>query len=161
MLIPEGLLLPLNRAPTLSYTKQLETRVAQLEDALSRARSQPSSSEAELRKAGSPASTGGSSTSAAGGGGVLHRMKDEENASEQDLAQDFEGLQVENDGRISFHGPTSLFQLPGGAVPEASGASSQLAMGIGARKERLINNAWRERAFEQLAAMPVGSLLLY
>ena len=127
-----------------------------MEDALSRARSQQpsSSSEAELRKAGSPASTGGSSASA--GAGVLHRIKDEENASEQDLAQDFEGLQVENDGRISFHGPTSLFQLPGGAVPESSGASSQLAMGIGARKERLINNAWRERAFEQLAAMPVG-----
>lgn len=125
-----------------------------MEDALSKARSQPSASEAELRKAGSPASTGGSSASA--GAGVLHRIKDEENASEQDLAQDFEGLQVENDGRISFHGPTSLFQLPGGAVPESSGASSQLAMGIGARKERLINNAWRERAFEQLAAMPVG-----
>lgn len=134
-----------------------------MEDALSRARSQQpsSSSEAELRKAGSPASTGGSSASASGGAGVLHRMKDEENASEQDLAQDFEGLQVENDGRISFHGPTSLFQLPGGAVPEASGASSQLAMGIGARKERLINNAWRERAFEQLAAMPVSFVFGY
>lgn len=116
-----------------------------------------------MRKAGSPASTGGSSASASasGGAGVLHRMKDEENASEQDLAQDFEGLQVENDGRISFHGPTSLFQLPGGAVPEASGASSQLAMGIGARKERLINNAWRERAFEQLAAMPVSFVFGY
>jgi hypothetical protein len=31
-------------------------------------------------------------------------------------------------------------------------------MQLEGRKERLINNAWRERAFEQLAAMPVGGL---
>jgi hypothetical protein len=34
-------------------------------------------------------------------------------------------------------------------------------MQLEGRKERLINNAWRERAFEQLAAMPVGGLLAY
>jgi hypothetical protein len=33
-------------------------------------------------------------------------------------------------------------------------------MQLEGRKERLINNAWRERAFEQLAAMPVGGLLV-
>lgn len=140
----------MHRAPTLSYTKQLESRVAQLEEALAKIRSQQPS-DTELRKTTSPASTGGSSASPS-----LRQqtIKEEEEGSEQDLSQDFEGLKIENDGRISFHGPTSLFQLPSG-VPEASSVFP-LGMEMGARKERLINNAWRERAFEQLAAMPVG-----
>lgn len=66
----------------------------------------------------------------------------------------FEGLQVETDGRISFHGPTSLFQLPSGLVNEVSTATGT-SQELEARKERLINNAWRERAFEQLATMQV------
>lgn len=137
------------RAPTLSYTKQLESRVAQLEDALTKLRATQSSSEAaELRKGSSPASTAASASPS-----VPYRIAEEDEGSEQDLAQDFEGLKVENDGRISFHGPTSLFQLPGGMLPESS-STAHLAGEIGARKERLINNAWRERAFEQLAAMP-------
>lgn len=141
----------MHSAPTLSYTKQLESRVAQLEDALAKLRSQQPS-DTDLRKATSPASTGGSSASLS-----VRRIKEEE-GSEQDLSQDFEGLKVENDGRISFHGPTSLFQLPSGALSEAS-STLPLRMELGARKERLINNAWRERAFEQLAAMPVGAHL--
>ncbi|KAI9932217.1 hypothetical protein MW887_009727 [Aspergillus wentii] len=136
-------------APTLSYTKQLETRVAQLEDALSKIRGQQSP-RPELQKGSSPASTGEISSSSPG---LSHRIKEEEDATERDLTRDFEGLKVENDGRISFHGPTSLFQLPSGVVNETS-SSSNLAMAMEARKERLINNAWRERAFEQLAVMP-------
>lgn len=91
------------------------------------------------------------------------RIKEEDESSSADLARDFEGLKVEHDGRISFHGPTSLFQLPSGALNEAA-STSRLAVQHEARKERLINNAWRERAFEQMATMPVGltmeSLLL-
>lgn len=64
-------------------------------------------------------------------------------------------MNVENDGRISFHGPTSLFQLPSGVLNETA-STSNVAQELEARKERLINSAWRERAFEQMAAMPVG-----
>lgn len=129
----------------------MESRVAQLEEALAKFRSQQPS-DTELRKATSPVSTGGGSSASPS---VRQRTikEEEEEGSEQDLSQDFEGLKVETDGRISFHGPTSLFQLPSG-VPEASSVFP-LGMELGARKERLINNAWRERAFEQLAAMPV------
>lgn len=72
------------------------------------------------------------------------------------LAGDIEGLKIEEDGRISFHGPTSLFQLPSGLAPENPNPmlAEQCADG---RKERLINNAWRERAFEQLTTIPVCS----
>ena len=127
----------------------MESRVAQLEEALAKFRSQQPS-DTELRKATSPASTSGGSSASLS---VRQRAIKEEEGSEQDLSQDFEGLKVETDGRISFHGPTSLFQLPSG-VPETSSVFP-LGMELGARKERLINNAWRERAFEQLAAMPV------
>ena len=136
------------RAPTLSYTKQLESRVAQLEDALVKLRSQQP--DADTRKVSSPASVAESSSSAG------RRIKTEHDDT-QDLAREFDGLNVETDGRISFHGPTSLFQLPSGVVNETA-SSSPFAQELEARKERLINSAWRERAFEQMATMPVRSL---
>ncbi|KAB8071983.1 fungal-specific transcription factor domain-containing protein [Aspergillus leporis] len=135
-------------APTLSYTKQLEARVAQLEDALTKLRSQQQSA-GEVRKASTPSSTGEGSLSPS----LRTRIKEEDESSSSDLARDFEGLKVEHDGRISFHGPTSLFQLPSGALNETT-STSRLAVQYEVRKERLINNAWRERAFEQMATMP-------
>ncbi|KAL4912828.1 fungal-specific transcription factor domain-containing protein [Aspergillus aurantiobrunneus] len=133
-------------APTLSYTKQLERRVAELEDALAKPPNQQTPDLAE----GSPsaASTGETSQNSR----ILNR-KDDDTGDEQDLSRDFEGLKVEHDGRVSFHGPTSLFQLPSGALNPAA-SSSQLAVQAGERKERLVNNAWRERAIEQMATMP-------
>jgi len=102
----------------------------------------------DARKVSSPASVAESSSSAG-------RKIKTENEDTQDLARDFDGLNVENDGRISFHGPTSLFQLPSGVVNETA-STSHFSQEIEARKERLINSAWRERAFEQMAAMPVS-----
>ncbi|KAJ5535902.1 transcriptional regulator family: Fungal Specific TF [Penicillium frequentans] len=131
-------------APTLSYTKQLETRVTQLEEALARLRNQ--SVDADAKKVSSPASVAESSSSAG------RRVKIEHDET-GDLAREFDGLNVENDGRISFHGPTSLFQLPSGAVSETA-STLQFSQEMEARKERLVNNAWRERAFEQMATMP-------
>ncbi|KAG2421011.1 hypothetical protein HFD88_000627 [Aspergillus terreus] len=135
-------------APTLSYTKQLEARVAQLEAALSNLRNPSSSSDVYPRHDASPASTRESSSKSPGG---RSRVK-EEDENKANLSN-FEGLNVEHDGRISFHGPTSLFQLPSGALTEAS-STSHLGMQLETRKERLINNAWRERAYEQMATMP-------
>ncbi|KAL4880947.1 fungal-specific transcription factor domain-containing protein [Aspergillus karnatakaensis] len=134
-------------APTLSYTKQLETRVAQLENDLAELRSRQTSDSARGTPSSAASAEEGSSNSR-----TLSR-KEEDVRDEQDLSRDFEGLKVEHDGRISFHGPTSLFQLPSGALnPTASGL--QLAMQVGDRKERLVKNAWRERAIEQMATMP-------
>lgn len=75
-------------------------------------------------------------------------------SDDQGLSRDFEGLKVENDGRVSFHGPTSLFQLPSGALNSAI-SNPHLAPQAGGRKERLVSNAWRERAMEQMATMAV------
>ncbi|PLB33621.1 putative C6 transcription factor [Aspergillus candidus] len=131
-------------APTLSYTKQLEARVAQLENALSKVHVQQPS-ETDSGEGPSPAKRTRSP-------GSQTPLRDRRQSSEE-LARDLDGLQVEHDGRISFHGPTSLFQLPGGALKETSPAS-QLTTPLEGRKERLVNNAWRERAYEQMATMP-------
>ncbi|KAJ5725308.1 uncharacterized protein N7483_006665 [Penicillium malachiteum] len=116
-------------SPTLSYTKQLESRVAQLEDILTKLRNQQA--DVEARKVSSPASVAESSSSAG------RKIKVEHDET-QDLARDFDGLNVENDGRISFHGPTSLFQLPSGVVSETT-STTHFAQELEARKERLIN----------------------
>ncbi|KAF7713708.1 Nitrogen assimilation transcription factor [Penicillium ucsense] len=131
-------------APTLSYTKQLEARVAQLEDALSKARGEPA--DTDVPKASSPLSLAESSSSA----GYKVRSAGDDS---RELARDFEGLSIETDGRISFHGPTSLFQLPSGLLSETK-PTALVVHELQARKERLVHSAWRERAFEQMASIP-------
>ncbi|KAJ5491293.1 hypothetical protein N7539_002860 [Penicillium diatomitis] len=132
-------------APTLSYTKQLEARVAQLEDALSKARGEPT--DTDVPKASSPLSLAESSSSAG------HKVRSAGDDS-REMARDFEGLSIETDGRISFHGPTSLFQLPSGLLSETK-PTALVVHELQARKERLVHSAWRERAFEQMASIPV------
>lgn len=117
-----------------------------MEETLTKLRNQ--NVDADAKKVSSPASVAESSSSAG------RRVKIEHDET-SDLAREFDGLNVENDGRISFHGPTSLFQLPSGAVSETA-STLHFAQEMEARKERLINNAWRERAFEQMATLPVG-----
>lgn len=137
-----------SRTPTLSYTKQLESRVAELEEALSKLVGQHSS-EASSVKGESPASPAEANASPS------RRIKIVDGGTDNlDLIKEFEGLKVERDGRVSFHGPTSLFQLPSSATEHAS-PSARRVKDLGASRERLINNAWRERAFEQLSAIPV------
>lgn len=134
------------RPPTLSYTKTLETKVAELEATIAQLRNPQSrqagsvNEEPEQNFAEAPEPSPGTDKSG--------------EQTEEDLSQDFEGLKVEDDGRVSYHGQTSLFHLPSGAVSESL-APTHLGLGLDARKERLINNAWRERAFEQLACIPV------
>jgi hypothetical protein len=132
----------------LAYTKQLERRVAELEEALAKHRSQQTPDAA----AGTPSSAASTNENSLNSTSSNH--KDDEISGDQGLSRDFEGLKVEHDGRVSFHGPTSLFQLPSGALNPAV-SNPQLATQAGGRKERLVNNAWRERAIEQMATMPV------
>jgi hypothetical protein len=68
-----------------------------------------------------------------------------------------ENLRVEEDGRVSFHGSTSLFQLPG-SIRAHTAEHTQPDQEMAAKKESLVNSAWRERAFEKLADTPVGQV---
>lgn len=124
--------------------------MAELEDTLAKYRNEQPRDVVE----GSPSSA--TSTGETSLNSRIFNRKGNDTDDDQDLSRDFEGLKVEHDGRVSFHGPTSLFQLPSGALNPAA-QSSQLAAQVGERKERLVNNAWRERAIEQMASMPVCS----
>ncbi|KAF2020853.1 hypothetical protein BU24DRAFT_445995 [Aaosphaeria arxii CBS 175.79] len=120
-------------SPTLLYTQRLEQKIQQLEAALSAAGS--TSSDTALN----PTSIDGVASSPSDVGATSARAVD--------------ALRVEDDGRLSFHGSTSLFQLPSSAKAVANEANQEVQE-LAARKESLVNSAWRERAYEKLADIP-------
>ncbi|WEW54693.1 hypothetical protein PRK78_000115 [Emydomyces testavorans] len=143
-----------DRTPTLSYTKSLEARIAELEAELEHVRD-------EIKEANSKDSkfkVEDVETKVPLERLARHASGSQDENDPVDLARDIEGLKMEDDGRISFHGPTSLFQLPSG-IPRENLNPFQAEHELDSRKERLINNAWRERAFEQLATIPVRRAL--
>ncbi|PGH30427.1 hypothetical protein GX50_06801 [[Emmonsia] crescens] len=159
----QSLMLPMRRTwgnltPTLSYTKTLEARVAELEATLANLQGGSGNRDIALEQQNSQQQQNhveGSRRSlsrAAGSRDSRSVGADEDVPS--DLATGIDGLKVGDDGRISLYGPTSLFQLPSGLARETSDLLLPAASELDGRKERLINNAWRERAFEQLTTIP-------
>ncbi|KAG9669661.1 hypothetical protein KCU95_g349, partial [Aureobasidium melanogenum] len=57
------------------------------------------------------------------------------------------------DDDVAFHGSTSLFQLPGSVRARVTDKDAE-QQEDGSKRESLLNNAWRERAFEKLATTP-------
>ncbi|OAX83450.1 hypothetical protein ACJ72_02183, partial [Emergomyces africanus] len=142
--------------PTLSYTKTLEARVAELEATLASLQggtgNNNSDGPAEQQNQKNPDEE--SQRSSRTNVSRDSQSVDDNERGQPDLARGIEGLKVGDDGRISLYGPTSLFQLPSGLVRENSNQLLPAASELDGRKERLINNAWRERAFEQLTTIP-------
>ncbi|RQM04808.1 hypothetical protein DH86_00004037 [Scytalidium sp. 3C] len=66
------------------------------------------------------------------------------------LSRQFEGLKLEDDGRISFHGPTSFFSIPNNTGNQPHHPENQSADD----GDQLRHNALRQRTFEQLANLP-------
>jgi hypothetical protein len=62
---------------------------------------------------------------------------------------------VDENGRKSLHGSTSLFEVPAKSQNSASARAGAHEQELAAKKASLLNNAWRERAFERLADIPV------
>jgi hypothetical protein len=78
-----------------------------------------------------------------------------EGADSTRVAQ-FKGLQVD-DGRLTFHGTTSFFRLPGRQRDDANETAPSLPSDRAAGesgKDKLVNSAWKERAFEQFSNTP-------
>lgn len=73
--------------------------------------------------------------------------------AESHVSPRLDDLKVEENGRVSFHGPTSFFQLPKKEDNERQPPVLNEADASSGR-ERLINDAWKARAFEQLANLP-------
>lgn len=143
-----------HRAPTLSYTKTLEARIAELEATIEKLQGSsdiPPQSKEDLepekdeKKDDDACKEPALALTKAVVNGRSNKINGE-------LARRIEGLKIE-DGKVSFHGPTSLFQLPSGMTEEQL-REAQSALTTDGRKERLVNSAWRERAFEQLTTIP-------
>ncbi|EMC96290.1 hypothetical protein BAUCODRAFT_69367 [Baudoinia panamericana UAMH 10762] len=111
------------QSPSLSYTKTLELRVAQLERAL-----------AQVNNA-------------------AFTTNESKNVAPvfEDVANAFEGFQIDEAGRVLVHGPTSFYHLARESSPKTSPSSLP---GEEGGKERLVNSAWTARAFEKLSNLP-------
>jgi hypothetical protein len=134
-------------SPTLSYTQKLEARVKELEDLVSQLQMPPDgcipTSSLPSYRATSQNALSLSETTM------------------PELLGTFEGLKFDDKGGITYHGATSFFQLPTPTTQNDSSnatpweTSDDLYEG-GRRKERLVNNAWQQRALETLSETPVS-----
>lgn len=95
-----------------------------------------------------------------GGGGTAL----EGNRTSHDGPGTFNGLKRDEKGGITYHGATSFFQIPApaggddsGSLPAGSGSQDVAGGEGGERKERLVSNAWQQRAMETFSEMPVSN----
>lgn len=145
-------LIIVGRNPTLSYTQRLEERIKELETQLSKAQaladtqSQPPSSSQQ-----GPERQTTSSRDAPHSGPE----------SSEGLAGTFKGLKLDEKGVLTYHGATSFFHLPSESTAggQQSGALAHPPYPedpLSGRRERLVNNAWQQRALEDLSEIPVS-----
>lgn len=136
-----------SRNPTLSYTQRLETRISELEEQLAAALK--SAAPAATAAASSQSSPSTVSTSLHDGKSPAKSLSDD-----QTLSRSFTGLKVDDRGRITYHGATSFFNLPNDRHPASVDAQAHSDMDQ-ERRERLVTNAWQQRALENLSGTPV------
>ena len=122
-------------SPTLSYTRKLESRVVELEAALRRAQQSggPLSSSSPGPSVSSPQSSATVDNGTTGFGAA------------------FRGLAFDAKGGITYHGSTSLFQLPS---RQEENNSLVPRTDVRTTNEQLVRNAWEQRALEVLAETP-------
>lgn len=132
------------RNPTLSYTQRLEERIKELEDRLSRSQSQ-ALPETQQQAPERPVST------SFDGSHLGHEPG-------EGLSGTFKGLKLDERGVLTYHGATSFFHLPSEfAGQEIDAPSSPVSEDpVNGRRERLVNNAWQQRALEDLSEIPVS-----
>lgn len=122
--------------PTLSYTQKLESRVEELERLVLQLQIPPAKEASGSPQPGSPKPRSG-----------LPPVS-------------FEGLKFDDQGSITYHGATSFFHLPNAASdkPSTVTVSDPSASLDGERiRQRLVSNAWHQRALETFAETPVRS----
>ncbi|CAM1504757.1 Fc.00g023480.m01.CDS01 [Cosmosporella sp. VM-42] len=124
--------------PTLSYTQRLEERIKELEDQLAAVKSPPS-----------VVGSSHSSPSVFNGSGQDHGRYGDEHG----MTRSFMGLKIDDKGGITYHGATSLFHLPSDRDATQNDFLSSVDTDAH-RRERLVTNAWHQRAMENLSDIP-------
>jgi hypothetical protein len=79
--------------------------------------------------------------------------------SQSESSETGESSNTDKDARVSLSENISLFQLPG-SIRSLALANEQAEQEIAAGKESLVNSAWRERAYERLADIPVRQKMM-
>ncbi len=133
--------------PTISYTQKLENKVTELQALVSKLQTpEPEKTTETFSKVSQPP------------------QKLPSRGSMPDILGTFGGLKCDDKGGITYHGATSFFQLPSPATQgEAAKGINRIPREIlegGRRKERLVNNAWQQRALETFSETPVSIVLL-
>lgn len=139
------------RNPTLSYTQRLEERIKDLEDQLANITKSPPSAAPSTRSSPSVFSHAAHDTPA---------QNRSQTVDEQSITRSFRGLKIDDNGAITYHGATSFFHLPSDRATAAAVASdlhTHIPTGDAdcLRRERLVSNAWQQRALENLSEIPV------
>lgn len=122
-----------SRSPTLSYTQRLEQRIQALEAQLGASRTSDESRRSirETAESRVPGNIG--------------------------LKGAFESLNMNQAGRISFHGPTSFLNLPlspGSGTTTGATEDGEPSAHIMASSQTLVLNAWQQRALEAFSTTP-------
>ncbi|KUI63280.1 Nitrogen assimilation transcription factor nirA [Cytospora mali] len=128
--------------PTLSYTQRLEERIKELEDQLAKSQSQPAS-----QQQGAPSDRLPSSS---------HDSSHPGHEFGEGLAGTFKGLKLDEKGVLTYHGATSFFHLPSeyGRHDSETPGPNHPEDPLYGKRERLVNNAWQQRALEDLSEIP-------
>lgn len=136
-----------NSNPTLSYTSRLEHRIKELEAQLAAAK-------AHGHGPSDPSRTSSPSIGPSAGQSPMTDSHHFESQDEESVSESFKGLKVDDKGAITYHGSTSFFQLPS---DRPSGSRDQQSTSDQAmqRRERLVANAWQQRALENMSDIPV------
>ncbi|OAA32330.1 hypothetical protein AAL_01662 [Moelleriella libera RCEF 2490] len=134
--------------PTLSYTQRLEGRIKELENQVAQLSEKTSPAASAIPQSSPPPSA-----SQEGASQRSRRATDENGVSGS-----FKSLKIDDKGSITYHGATSFFNLPSDRngsgfsdlafLNPSSDADSQ-------HRERLVSNAWHQRALENLSDIPV------
>lgn len=132
------------RNPTLSYTQRLEERIKDLEEQVSKAQAQAHAPPQPQRGLSEGALSSSHESSIVG-----HES--------EGLAGTFKGLKLDEKGVITYHGATSFFHLPSeyGRQSNDAPSPSNPEDPLYGKRERLVNNAWQQRALEDLSEIPV------
>ncbi|PHH80873.1 hypothetical protein CDD82_1453 [Ophiocordyceps australis] len=125
--------------PTLSYTQRLEERIKELEDQLASSTCKSSTHSSPSASHGGEASSNDWPRASADG----------------DMLPSFHGLKIDEKGGITYHGATSFFNLPTDR-PTTSAVSDLPPSAVNdvQRRQRLVNNAWHQRALENMSDIP-------
>lgn len=129
----------------MSYTQRLERRIKDLEEQLAYLSKSPSSAPVSSPQSNSSATAGPSRERR------LSKVQDDSN-----ISRSFSGLKVDDKGRITYHGATSFFQLPGDQQSSRI-ETSAISETDREKRDRLVNNAWQQRALENLSETPVSA----